>query len=101
MLKITKQPQQLNPADLVDQYATLNAEKAEIEAKLDALKLQIQATGFTELIGTLHRIKVSIIPGRKTFDLKAAIAAKVLSQSKADKFMKESAPYPRIGVFGL
>jgi len=60
-----------NEGDLVDAYGRLKAEAAAIEAKLEAIKAALQATGKAEFRdGALFDATMSISEGRETVSVK-------------------------------
>lgn len=70
-----------NEGSLVDAYGALKAEAAAIEAKLDAIKKALQATGKSEFrSGVMFDATMSISDGResvKIADLRAKFGAEV------------------------
>ena len=86
---------------LVDDYIVACAEAAQAEARKDAAKQALVASGASTLRGTLNKVRVTLLDGRAITDVKQMVADGVLSESLVAAYTRRGAPSVRVTVSAL
>lgn len=77
-------------SELVDQYVLICAEERSLTDRKKELQAQLDALGKRALQGSINRVTIVSMPGRKTIDTKAMLADGVFDQDTAQRYTKVS-----------
>ena len=94
-------PAPVNEAQLVDDYVLAAAQAAAADAELELRRKALIDSGLTSLRGTLNKVKVSAIPGRKSVDTKKMVSDGVITLQQLEQYTSTGAGYPRVTVSAL
>ena len=100
LAKTTRRPV-IDQAKLVDDYVLACAEAANAERAKEAAKQAILASNVTDLRGTLNKVKVSDVDGRKSVDTNRMVLDGLLTQAEVDEYTTTGRPSTRISVSAL
>ena len=85
---------------LVDEFARIKAEIAELQKQEEIAKHRLIHEGAGTYHGKLHNIVLTEMPGRKTLDTKALCAFLKVSPNVEQQFTKVGNPFYQLKVTG-
>jgi hypothetical protein len=87
--------------EIVDEYALLKAQIDEAETRIGVLRKILIETNAHTIKGTLHKVTVTPVVGRKSVDWKAIALKLGAKQDMVELYTTEGAATYRLNVYGL
>lgn len=91
---------EVTPAKLVDEYAQIKAQLAELGKREAQIKKELIALGDKEIEGATHKVTLSLVQGRETTDVKALYEFLHIGADIVAQFTKRGDPYYTLRVYG-
>ena len=90
----------LDLSALVDDFATIAAEISLLEEKAAVIKAEIIAAGQREIPGTLHKVIVSEMAGRRTVDWQGIANIYTPDNDTVQAYTKVGKPSVQVRLYG-